>query len=121
MRNTAFVGLFILFLGCFMSCNQTDPNEKGRLVVNVTYNGENVANAITAIATSKKNLNAGIHVSEVHTDLEGNADFGPLLPGTYYCDSYKYIDNNTVYLYGSTVLTVEPGHRKTVSLTIVEK
>jgi len=104
-----------------MSCNQNDPNELGRLSIKILYNGETVSNAITALASSQKNLDAGIYVKEVHSDLKGFADFGALSPGSYYCDSYKYINNNQIYLYGTSIVVVEPGHIKSVELIIKEK
>lgn len=112
--------IFLLTAGIF-SCERTDPNENGRLSIQIYYNGEAVDNAVASISTSKKNLDLGNYVKQVHANIDGLADFGALPPGSYYCDAFKYINNNEVYLYGYIAVTVEPGHRKTVELNLEKK
>lgn len=112
--------IIIAFLSV-CSCEQADPNEKGRIIVMVYYDGNPVENAIVSMATSQKNLNMGVYTSQVHSNSQGIADFGALLPGNYYCDAFKYINNNKDYLYGALSLIVEPGHRKTLNIELEKK
>lgn len=118
-RITTILILFIAILA-FSSCEKSDPNEMGRFQVTIYYNGEIVINAAVAIASSQKNLDLGNYIQEVRTDVNGIANFGAIAPGIYYYDSYYYINNNQTYLYANSSITIEPGHKHYIDLTLIE-
>ncbi|MBC8344616.1 MAG: hypothetical protein H8E61_11600 [Bacteroidetes bacterium] len=107
----------VIFLS---SCEKSDPNDLGRLQVTIYYNNEIVVNAAVAIASTQKELDAGIYISEIRTDIYGVASFGAIAPGTYYYDSYYYINNNQTYLYAKDVIKIAPGHKYNLDLILTE-
>ena len=119
LRITIFLSLIITIIS-FSSCETTDPNELGRLQVTIYYEGETVSNAVVALASSQKNLDLGIYINELRTSINGVANFGATAPGTYYYDSYYYIDNNQTYLYANSIVIVKPGHKHYLELNLIK-
>ena len=108
---------FVLVLS---SCEKEDPEVKGRLKVKIMYNNEVVVNAVAGLATSQQNLNKGIYVKNANSDITGVANFGAIEPGTYYCDAFKYINNNQNCLQASMIIIVKSGVSQEGSLNLVQ-
>jgi hypothetical protein len=99
----ALTSIFLTLTGCKKEETETVEQSTtatataGMVIVNVkqVYNWDfeqsqyPAQGAIIRIATSLENIDRGIYLKELTTDVNGQVKFEQLLPGEYYIDGYS--------------------------------